>query len=517
MLFSIISCEKRDFKSVAKVETKKISEIMATTVKATGDIIDLGDGITDHGHIWGFVSKLSISDYVTHLGAALKTGAYTSELKNLVPGKTYYTRAYAKIKDEVIYGDTIKFTTMGPPILTTTAATTITSSSATIGGNVFADGGAPVTDRGVYWRAYNNTDTTWIKFQMGEGIGLFSNSLSGLSPNTLYYFKAYATNSVSTTFGAKLSFTTILGAPTNVSAQAGNEQATISFTAPANNGGSAITGYTVTSSPGGFTSTGTSSPITVIGLTNGTAYTFTVVATNVNGPGSESSASNSVTPTNPLTNGLVAYYPFNDNANDESGNSNNGTVNGATPSTDRNGASNSAYSFNGTSNYIVVQNSLTLQLTSSASFNVWVSVPSGLNYPASTSPHILSKGATYGAFYADYSVQLVSPDGTEGFESNSGNTNSYNLVQATSILGKTSWHMITIVYQSGQVKFYTDGTLTDTKTTSTSSFRVSNFPLYIGVRYSADVYTGGFTGKMDDIRIYNRVLTDQEISALYNE
>ena len=102
LLFSIISCEKRDFKSVAKVETKKISEIMATTVKATGDIIDLGDGITDHGHIWGFVSKLSISDYVTHLGAALKTGAYTSELKNLVPGKTYYTRAYAKIKDEVI-------------------------------------------------------------------------------------------------------------------------------------------------------------------------------------------------------------------------------------------------------------------------------------------------------------------------------------------------------------------------------------------------------------------------------
>ena len=77
--------------------------------------------------------------------------------------------------------------------------------------------------------------------------------------------------------------------------------------------------------------------------------------------------------------------------------------------------------------------------------------------------------------------------------------------------------MITIVFQSGQVKFYTDGTLTDTKTTSTSSFKVSTLPLYIGVRYPSSVYTGGYTGKMDNLRIYNRALTDQEISALYNE
>ena len=90
-------------------------------------------------------------------------------------------------------------------------------------------------------------------------------------------------------------------APTNVAATAGNTQATVSFSAPASDGGSPITSYTVTSTPGNLTATGASSPITVTGLTNGTPYTFTVHATNAAGPGPESSASNSVTPTTPLT------------------------------------------------------------------------------------------------------------------------------------------------------------------------------------------------------------------------
>jgi hypothetical protein len=89
---------------------------------------------------------------------------------------------------------------------------------------------------------------------------------------------------------------TVPGAPTNVSAVRGNSQATVSFTAPANNGGLPIASYTVTSSPGGFTASGSATTLTVTGLTNGTAYTFTVVATNALGNSPPSSASNSVTP-----------------------------------------------------------------------------------------------------------------------------------------------------------------------------------------------------------------------------
>ena len=87
--------------------------------------------------------------------------------------------------------------------------------------------------------------------------------------------------------------------PTSVSGTSGNAQVEVSFSAPSFNGGSAITGYTVTASPGGATGTGSSSPITVTGLSNGTAYTFTVTATNAIGTSDASSASASVTPLDP--------------------------------------------------------------------------------------------------------------------------------------------------------------------------------------------------------------------------
>jgi hypothetical protein len=96
-------------------------------------------------------------------------------------------------------------------------------------------------------------------------------------------------------------YTTTPGAPTIGTATPGDQQASVTFTAPSFTGGSAITGYRVTSNPGGITGTGASSPISVTGLTNGTAYTFSVTATNTIGTGSPSGSSNSVTPAPPPT------------------------------------------------------------------------------------------------------------------------------------------------------------------------------------------------------------------------
>ncbi len=129
-------------------------------------------------------------------------------------------------------------------------------------------------------------------------------TVTGLTNGTAYTFTVVAINSAGTGSASATSNsvtpttgTTVPGAPTIGTATPGNASATVAFTAPASNGGSAITSYRATSSPGGLTATSTGSPITVTGLTNGTAYTFTVVAINAIGTGAASAASNSVTPT----------------------------------------------------------------------------------------------------------------------------------------------------------------------------------------------------------------------------
>jgi len=124
-------------------------------------------------------------------------------------------------------------------------------------------------------------------------------TVSGLTNGTSYTFTVQATNGVGTGSASSASSAVVPGAvpdaPTSVSAVAGNRKATVSFTAPSSNG-STITSYTVTASPGGATGSGSSSPITVSGLTNGTSYTFTVTATNGVGTGPASASSSPVTP-----------------------------------------------------------------------------------------------------------------------------------------------------------------------------------------------------------------------------
>ncbi|NBU50971.1 MAG: hypothetical protein EBS47_13040, partial [Betaproteobacteria bacterium] len=128
-------------------------------------------------------------------------------------------------------------------------------------------------------------------------------TVTGLTNGTAYTFTVVATNIAgnSSASAASSSVTpiTVPNSPTNVTALAGNGQATVSWTAPSNSG-SAITSYTVTTSPSGLTTTtnGSTTTATVTGLTNGIAYTFTVVATNAVGNSTASAVSNSVTPNN---------------------------------------------------------------------------------------------------------------------------------------------------------------------------------------------------------------------------
>lgn len=133
--------------------------------------------------------------------------------------------------------------------------------------------------------AYVNGDTITITYT-NPGSG---NRLQDAAGN---FTATFGPSTVTNNVGAAATAPAQMSAPV---ATAGDTTASVAFTAPAN-GGSTITGYTITSSPGGLVGTGSASPIVVSGLSNGTAYTFTATATNGVGTSTASPASNSVTP-----------------------------------------------------------------------------------------------------------------------------------------------------------------------------------------------------------------------------
>jgi len=137
---------------------------------------------------------------------------------------------------------------------------------------------------------WTNVAVTSIAVNSGERMipQLYSSNETSANGSLLY-------DDCSVTAASGATSPTAPSAPTGVSAMAGASSAVVSFAAPSANG-SPITGYTVTSNPGNLSATGTSSPITVSGLTNGTAYTFTVTATNAVGTSAASTPSSAVTP-----------------------------------------------------------------------------------------------------------------------------------------------------------------------------------------------------------------------------
>lgn len=94
------------------------------------------------------------------------------------------------------------------PNVTTSIVSSFTSTTALVEGNVINDGGATVSERGVYYGTSSSPETTGIKLPIGSGTGMFSSTLTGLTANTRYYVKAYAKNTIGTSYGSQVSFTT---------------------------------------------------------------------------------------------------------------------------------------------------------------------------------------------------------------------------------------------------------------------------------------------------------------------
>jgi hypothetical protein len=214
------SCNKDDLiwdlKKFATISTISATNISNTSVTINGEVkYDGGSTVIQRGVCWSTAPTPLLTG--SHTTDSLGIGSFTSYITGLNAGTTYYVRAYATNSVGTAYGNQISFTTTNIsaslPTLSTTSANSITNSTAVSGGNISSDGGSNVTQRGVCWSSTQNPSISNNITNSGTGIGSFTSSLTGLTANTIYYVKAFATNGVGTAYGNQISFTT-----TNISA-----------------------------------------------------------------------------------------------------------------------------------------------------------------------------------------------------------------------------------------------------------------------------------------------------------
>ena len=199
-----------------KITTAPVSNIVGGAPTCGGNIISSSTPVTARGVCWSTSPNPTIANNFTTDGTGL--GSFVSNFTGLTIFTTYYVRAYATNSGAgTSYGNEISFTTLNTtfPTLTTSPITNISSvmtgGTAISGGNITDDGGQPVFSRGVCWSTSPNPTTANSKTIDGSGIGTFVSNITGLTGNTTYYVRAYATSSVGTAYGNEIGFTTLPG------------------------------------------------------------------------------------------------------------------------------------------------------------------------------------------------------------------------------------------------------------------------------------------------------------------
>jgi len=225
----------------------------------------------------------------------------------------------------------------------------------------------------------------------------------------------------------------------------------------------------------------------LLGIAIGIGTSFATVAQNV--------------PNYVPTNGLVGWWPFNGNANDESGKENNGTINGSTLTNDRFGNSNKAYSFNGSSSFIDFgrnENLAPKQFTIAS----WIKIGSPLS-----NLNMIIRARFYGyALHVNSSGQVVG----EIFD----NLNTGHSLNSISKLNDGKWHLVVFSFDKKILSISINGILEASKSTNGDSIFYGLSGVAIG--RDADVNIHYFNGFIDDFAIWNRALTTQEITKIYN-
>lgn len=208
-----------------------------------------------------------------------------------------------------------------------------------------------------------------------------------------------------------------------------------------------------------------------------------------------------------LDKGLIAFYPFNKNANDSSSNAFHGKIYGASLSSDRFNKDSSAFLFDSPDDSIVVPLNEKF-FPDTFTVCAWINLQSNnLSFY-----NILSNNYLGLELHATY-PELIKIFKPRGFLQECGSTGrSTSYVYGDNAISLNQWYFLSFVYSGSTLKFYVDGTLRNTRTTH---------PSYLVPCQTTNLFIGAtskriFDGKIDDIRLYSRILSDEEISALYS-
>lgn len=210
LVITLIGCSSSD-DTVTEVVPLAPTSLNGTLVNSQVTLTWVDNATNETGY--KIERKLSSGVYSLISTVAANTTTYTDASVATGQSYTYRVYSYNATGNSTNYSN--EFTVSIPipitlPTVTTSTITSIMSTSANSGGNITADGGASVTARGVVWSTTQNpTIALSTKTTDGSGSGTFNSSITNLTPNTQYYVRAYATNSVGTAYGNEISFTTM--------------------------------------------------------------------------------------------------------------------------------------------------------------------------------------------------------------------------------------------------------------------------------------------------------------------
>jgi len=207
-------CERLDPERKLIIKTRLVSDITYNSCLVIGEIIDFRqESASQHGFCYSTTKDPTIEDELVLLGSINEQETFSDNLTGLSPGVSYYVKAYATDNRGTTYGDELEFITSETPMLTVPSLTTkdltsVTENSASSGGDITNDGGAAVLQKGVCFGTSQNPTIFDFRTTDGSGSESYTSLIDGLNCNTIYYVRAYATNSEGTGYGQELSFTT---------------------------------------------------------------------------------------------------------------------------------------------------------------------------------------------------------------------------------------------------------------------------------------------------------------------